>query len=124
MRVTAPRAVERALHPLFFRERRTERARVVPPTDHLRKDLEFIASVGPSLGSALRRTMYANDGVFAVPSPPAVIVLDSNLSLVSWTAGARTWIDALPPARLFAQFGMLAKRRLSSGDASVSTIRG
>jgi hypothetical protein len=31
----------------------------------------------------------------------------SNLRLVSWTAGARTWIDALPSARLFAQFGML-----------------
>jgi DNA-binding CsgD family transcriptional regulator len=51
--------------------------------------------------------MYANDGVVAVPSPPAVIVLDSNLGLVSWTPGARGWIDALPSASLFARFGML-----------------
>lgn len=71
------------------------------------QDVDFLASVGPGLGSALRRTMFANDGVVAVPIPPAVIVLDSSLRLVSWTAGARTWIDALPSARLFAQFGML-----------------
>jgi hypothetical protein len=71
------------------------------------EDLDFLASVGPRLGSALRRTMHANDGVVAVPCPPGVIVLDSNLSLVSWTAGARAWIDALPSARLFARFGML-----------------
>ena len=70
-------------------------------------DLDLLASVGPGLGSALRRTMFADDGVVAVQATPAVILLDSNLHLVSWTAGARTWIDALPSARLFAQFGML-----------------
>jgi DNA-binding CsgD family transcriptional regulator len=70
-------------------------------------DLDLLASVGPRLGSALRRTMFANNGAVAVPTPPAVIVLDSNLHLVSSTAGARTWTDALPSARLFAQFGML-----------------
>jgi DNA-binding CsgD family transcriptional regulator len=71
------------------------------------QDLDFLAGVGPRLASALRRTMFANGGVVAVPIPPAVIVLDSNLRLVSRTAGARTWIDGLPSARLFAQFGML-----------------
>ena len=35
------------------------------------------------------------------------MVLDPNLMLVSWTAGARAWIDALPSARLFAAWGML-----------------
>jgi DNA-binding CsgD family transcriptional regulator len=34
-------------------------------------------------------------------------VLDPNLMLVSSTAGARAWIDALPSARLFAAWGML-----------------
>jgi DNA-binding CsgD family transcriptional regulator len=71
------------------------------------QDLDLLASVGPRLGSALRRTMFAHDGVAAVPVPPAVVVLDSNLDPVSWTAGARTWIDTLPSAGLFAQFGML-----------------
>lgn len=71
------------------------------------QDLDFLASVAPRLGSALRRTMYANDDFVAVPSPPAVIVLDSNLRVVSSTPGARSWIDALPSASLFAQFGML-----------------
>ena len=71
------------------------------------EDVDLLASVGPSLGSALRRTMYAGDGVAAVSSPPGVMVLDSNLSLVSWTAAARAWINVMPSAKLFAQFGML-----------------
>jgi DNA-binding CsgD family transcriptional regulator len=91
------------------------------------RDIAFLASIGPRLGSALRRTMYANDGIVAGPSPPGVIVLDSNLSLISWTAGARAWVDALPSARLFARFGMLpsvvypaatlARTRRSAADA-------
>ena len=76
-----------------------------PPFEE--QDLHFLASVGPSLASALRRTMYANNGAVTVLSPPGVIVLDSNLSLVSWTPGARAWLDALPSAALFARFGML-----------------
>jgi DNA-binding CsgD family transcriptional regulator len=71
------------------------------------QDLDLLASVGARLGSALRRTMFAHDGAVAVPAPPAVVLLDAHLHLISWTAGARTWIDALPSARLFAQFGML-----------------
>src|SRR6266508_5023 len=71
------------------------------------RDLDFLGSIGPSLGSALRRTMYAPHGDVPEPSPPGVMVLDSALSLVSWTAGARAWIDALPSAKLFARFGML-----------------
>jgi DNA-binding CsgD family transcriptional regulator len=71
------------------------------------QDVDLLANVGPRLGSALRRTMFAHDAAVAVPVPPAVIVLDANLQPISWTAGARTWIDTLPSARLFAQFGML-----------------
>jgi DNA-binding CsgD family transcriptional regulator len=71
------------------------------------QDLALLASVSASLGSGLRRTMYVSNGETAEPSPPGVIVLDSELSLVSWTAGARAWIEALPSAKLFVRFGML-----------------
>jgi DNA-binding CsgD family transcriptional regulator len=36
-----------------------------------------------------------------------VVVLDRDLRAVSWTAGARAWIDALPLAGLFAAWGIL-----------------
>ncbi len=81
------------------------RDRADRPFEH--QDIDLLGRVGPCLGSGLRRTMFASDGRVAEPSPPGVIVLDSELSLVSWTAGARAWIDALPSARLFARFGML-----------------
>ena len=35
------------------------------------------------------------------------MVLDRELRLVNWTAGARAWIDTFPSAALFARFGML-----------------
>ena len=71
-------------------------------------DLELLANVGPSLGSALRRGfMAASERGLLEPSPPGVIVLNPDLSLLSWTAGARAWIDALPAARLFAACGIL-----------------
>ena len=71
-------------------------------------DLELLASVGPSLGSALRRgLMVASKHDALAPSPPGVIVLNPDLSLVSSTAGARAWIDALPAAALFAGWAML-----------------
>jgi DNA-binding CsgD family transcriptional regulator len=71
------------------------------------QDVELLGSIGPCLGSALRRTMYATDGAAVEPSPPGVIVLDSDLKRVSSTANARAWIDVLPSAKLFAAFGML-----------------
>jgi DNA-binding CsgD family transcriptional regulator len=72
------------------------------------QELELLAQVGPSLGSALRRRINSTsgDGVAAL-SPPGVIVLDRDLRLVSWTTGARGWIEALPAARLFAAWGIL-----------------
>jgi DNA-binding CsgD family transcriptional regulator len=72
------------------------------------EDLDLLAEVGASMGSALRRSaMGPGDGSVFEPSPPGVIVLDRDLRRVSWTAGARAWIDALPSAKLFARFGML-----------------
>lgn len=72
------------------------------------RDLELLANVGPRLGSALRRSVVgASDFGVGEPNPPGVIVLDQDLRLVSWTAGARAWIDVLPSARLFAAWGML-----------------
>lgn len=91
-------------------------------------DLDLLAQIGPSLGSALRRTVMgetAGSGSLVKPRPPGVMVLDRDLKLVSWTAGARAWIDAMPAARLYAAFKMLpaviypaAARARSRNDAS------
>jgi len=70
-------------------------------------DIELLADVGPCLGSALRRGFTAKEGDVLEPSPPGVILLSPGLALVSWTAAARSWIDALPAAALFAGWGML-----------------
>jgi DNA-binding CsgD family transcriptional regulator len=71
-------------------------------------DLGLLASAGASLGPALRRAFIGAAGTQPVePGPPGVVVLDSDLGLVAWTASARAWIDALPAARMFAAWGML-----------------
>jgi DNA-binding NarL/FixJ family response regulator len=64
--------------------------------------------VAPSLGSALRRTMY-DDGPSGTAEPhgPGVIVLDRALTPVSSTAAARAWIDSFPGAQMLAALGML-----------------
>lgn len=73
-----------------------------------RGDLELLASLGPSMGSALRRGFItATESHVVEPSPPGVVVLNPDLGLVTWTATAREWIDALPAARLFAAWNML-----------------
>jgi hypothetical protein len=41
------------------------------------------------------------------PPPPGLIVLDSELAPVSRTVGARAWIDGLPGAPLFHEWGIL-----------------
>jgi DNA-binding CsgD family transcriptional regulator len=71
-------------------------------------DLELLAAVGPQIGSALRRRVVPR-GTGGIPParPPGMLVLDRTLRLVSWTASARAWIDALPSAWLFAAWGML-----------------
>jgi DNA-binding CsgD family transcriptional regulator len=95
------------------------------------QDVELLAQVGPSLGSALRRRVgAANGNGVTAPSPPGVIVLDRDLRPVSWTAGARDWIDALPLAGLFAAWGMLpavvypvaALARLSDAPAGAHAL--
>jgi DNA-binding CsgD family transcriptional regulator len=71
-------------------------------------DIELLASVGPWLGSALRKTMY--DRGAAEPAEaegPGILVLDSSLTPVSWTPAARAWIDTYPGARMLAALGLL-----------------
>jgi DNA-binding CsgD family transcriptional regulator len=45
----------------------------------------------------------------AIPTkrPPAVIVLDGELRVISLTAGARAWIETFPSAEMYAAFGIL-----------------
>jgi DNA-binding CsgD family transcriptional regulator len=71
-------------------------------------DLDLLADVAPYLGSVVRRrvTDTSDTGVLE-PSPPGVIVLNPDLSLVSSTVGAQAWIDALPAAALFAGWTLL-----------------
>src|SRR5215212_9869091 len=74
------------------------------------EDLELLASVAPSLGSALRQTMYDDaPSPTETPEPhgPGVIVLDHALTPLSTTASARAWIDSFPEAPLLAAFDML-----------------
>ena len=70
-------------------------------------DLELLASLGASFGSALRRNALGVSSEEAVERRPAVLVLDANLTLRSWTGTARLWVDALPAARLNAAWGIL-----------------
>ncbi len=71
-------------------------------------DLDLLGDIGSSLASTLRRNaMGTTEGPIIEPAPPAMIVLDRDLRPVSWTRGARTWIDALPSASLFARWSML-----------------
>jgi DNA-binding CsgD family transcriptional regulator len=71
-------------------------------------DLDLLADVASCLGSVVRRHLMEGRGDRAgEPSTPGVIVLDSDLSPVSRTAGAQAWIDCLPAAGLFAAWGML-----------------
>jgi DNA-binding CsgD family transcriptional regulator len=72
-------------------------------------ELELLAGIGPTLGSALRRRFDAatRDASVEAPSSPGVVVLDHELRAVSWTAGAREWIASLPLADLWAAWGIL-----------------
>jgi DNA-binding CsgD family transcriptional regulator len=70
-------------------------------------DLDLLAQLGPALGSALRHNLPANNGGAAAPTAPGVIVLGGDLSIVTWTASARAWLDALPSAGVYAAFGIL-----------------
>jgi DNA-binding CsgD family transcriptional regulator len=71
-------------------------------------DLELLAEAGRTLGSPLRRTLGEGSRELpASPVSPGVVVLDSDLRAVSWTAGAREWMGALPLAGLFTTWGIL-----------------
>jgi len=71
-------------------------------------DLELLASVGPHLGAALRRSLVRECGPSDSPTMPSgVILLDRELRPVDCTAPAHAWVDALPAANAYAAFGML-----------------
>jgi DNA-binding CsgD family transcriptional regulator len=73
-----------------------------------KEDVDLLAQVGPGLGAALRRSLARDPRSGTAPaSPPGVIVLDRELRPLSWTAGARAWIDVLPAAQVYATLGML-----------------
>jgi DNA-binding CsgD family transcriptional regulator len=71
------------------------------------RELALLQSVGPAIGSALRRHAMPRRAETQEPMPPGTLVLDRDLRPVSWTTGARAWVDALPSAHLFASWGML-----------------
>jgi DNA-binding CsgD family transcriptional regulator len=72
------------------------------------RELDLLESIAQETGSALRRhAMQRPQADVARPGPPGTLVLDRDLRPVSWTTGARAWIDALPSAQLFATWGML-----------------
>lgn len=71
------------------------------------RELALLESVGSAIGSALRRHAMPRRATMQEPMPPGTLVLDRDLRPVSWTTGARAWIDALPSAHLFASWGML-----------------
>jgi hypothetical protein len=71
-------------------------------------ELDLLESVAPAVGSALRHNaMQPEPSDVPKPGPPGTLVLDRDLRPVSWTMGARAWIDSLPSAQLFANWGML-----------------
>jgi DNA-binding CsgD family transcriptional regulator len=71
-------------------------------------ELELLASVARSLGTVLRRSLTARIyGPAAKTSTPGVILLKADLGVISCTEPAREWIDALPAARMFAEWNML-----------------
>ena len=71
-------------------------------------ELELLADAGRVLASPLRRSFIAaSQTAAAEPGAPGVIVLNSDLSLASWTAEAQAWAAELPAARLFAAWEIL-----------------
>jgi len=71
-------------------------------------DLELLAEMGPGMGAALRRSLARDRRSGSAPASTAgVIVLDSGMRPLSWTAGARAWMDVLPAAQIYAALGML-----------------
>ena len=92
-----------------------------------RADVDFLADVGPILGSALRRSIRGERTCTAAPASVAgVLVLDRQLQVVKWTAAARARIDHLPGAEVYARFGIFpamvypVATLVRSGNSSVA----
>ena len=60
------------------------------------QELQLLVSIGPGIGEALRLRAMAHGAEHAEAPPAGTLVLDRDLRPVSWTTGARTWIDVLP----------------------------
>jgi DNA-binding CsgD family transcriptional regulator len=72
------------------------------------EELALLEGIAPAVGSALRRhAIQPVDEEVDRSGPPGTLVPDRDLRPVSWTTGARAWIDMLPSAQLFATWGML-----------------
>lgn len=80
-----------------------------PPFDEF--DLKLLAEIAPSLGCALRRGIgrpgRPDAATPSAPSGPGVIVLDQDLRPISSTKGARSWLEGMPMAGVFATWGIL-----------------
>jgi DNA-binding CsgD family transcriptional regulator len=71
------------------------------------EDLRLLSTIGSWMGSALRRKTYPSQPGLPESRPPGVIILGSDLSVVSLTGGARDWIGTFPSAYLYFAFGIL-----------------
>ncbi|MDP8904409.1 MAG: GAF domain-containing protein [Chloroflexota bacterium] len=70
-------------------------------------ELQLLAKVGDILGPLLgRKGTYASAG-FVDSRSPGVLIFDRSLRVVSWSPGSGAWLDTLPPASLFARYGIL-----------------
>jgi DNA-binding CsgD family transcriptional regulator len=72
------------------------------------EDLDLLATAGPSMAVALRRSVarVRREGPDQ-PDLPGVLILDQELTVVSRTDAASRWMATLPMADLFASWGIL-----------------
>lgn len=81
------------------------RDRGEPPFDA--DDLDVLRRLSRSLGSSLRVRAMQPVETASERRPPGVIVLDSNLTAISWTTAAKAWIHAMPAGDMYEAMGMM-----------------
>lgn len=65
-----------------------------------REELKFLRDVSPVLGDGARRGLLIGEAWDAdSPGSPGVVVVSRDLSIVSVSAGAQHWLEALPDSR-------------------------
>lgn len=70
-------------------------------------ELGVLRRVSQTLGGSLRARAMQPVKIVSERRPPGVIVLDSNLQAISWTAAAKAWIHAMPGGDVYQTMGML-----------------